>query len=147
MKIRAIQFSPSLGNITKNLEFHVKKIEEAVYDKKDLIIFPELSISGYHLKDILYDVSLAPNDEIMNQFKGLSRKIDIVIGAPFEEPEGIKHAAMEGFLSLGVGELQIEEAAVTFDDGQAIELSVRVPVCNGAEVAPIHWYRSKVLAW
>lgn len=89
MKIRAIQFSPALGNIAKNLEFHVKKIEKAVADKKDLIIFPELSITGYHLKDILYDVSLTPDDEIITQFKELSRKIDIVMGAPFEEPEGI----------------------------------------------------------
>ena len=89
MKIRAIQFSPALGNIAKNLEFHVKKIEKAVADKKDLIIFPELSITGYHLKDILYDVSLTPDDEIITHFKELSRKIDIVIGAPFEEPKGI----------------------------------------------------------
>lgn len=89
MKIRAIQFSPALGNVEKNITFHVKKIEEATADKKDLIIFPELSITGYHMKDILYDVSLTPGDKIMNQFKELSRKIDIVIGAAVEEPDGI----------------------------------------------------------
>lgn len=89
MKIRAIQFSPALGNIEKNIDFHVKKIEEAAADKKDLIIFPELSITGYQLKDIVYDVSLTPGDEIIGQFEKLSRKIDIVIGAPMEEPGGV----------------------------------------------------------
>ncbi len=89
MKVRAIQFSPALGNIAENLAFHLKKIEEAVSDKQDLIVFPELSISGYDLKDFVYDVSLAPGDEIVTQFSELSRKIDIVIGAPFEETPGI----------------------------------------------------------
>jgi len=89
MKVRAVQFSPALGNVAGNLEFHLKKIEEAVSDKRDLVIFPELSISGYHLKDIVYDVSLTPDDEIIVQFKALSRKIDIVIGAPYEETPGI----------------------------------------------------------
>lgn len=89
MKIRAIQFSPALGNVEQNIAFHVKKIEEAAVDKKDLIIFPELSLTGYQLKDIVYDVSLTPGDEIIDQFEKLSRKIDIVIGAPMEEPRGV----------------------------------------------------------
>lgn len=89
MKIRGIQFSPALGNITRNLDYHVKKIAAAVKDQKDLIIFPELSISGYHLKDLLYDVALTPDHEIIEQFKKLSEQIDILIGAPYEEPEGI----------------------------------------------------------
>lgn len=89
MKIRAIQFSPALGNVEKNIAFHVKKIEEAAADKKDLIIFPELSLSGYQLRDIVYDIALTPDDEAIDQFKKLSRKIDIVIGTPIEEPGGI----------------------------------------------------------
>ena len=89
MKIRAIQFSPMLGNIAGNLELHEKKIEAAVADKRDLVIFPELSLSGYHLKDIIYDVSIAPGDTVFERFRELSRKIDIVIGTPFEEPPGI----------------------------------------------------------
>lgn len=89
MKIRAIQFSPALGNVEQNIDFHVKKIEEAVADKKDLIIFPELSLTGYQLKDIVYDVSLTHGNEIIDHFEKLSRKIDIVIGTPMEEPRGV----------------------------------------------------------
>lgn len=89
MKIRGIQFSPALGNVEKNVELHVKRIKEAVLDKVDLIIFPELSTSGYHLKDIVYDAALAPGDDILKDFGKLSRDIDIIIGAPYEEKPGI----------------------------------------------------------
>lgn len=89
MKIRAIQFSPALGNIARNFDNHIKYIEAAKKEHTDLIIFPELSISGYHLKDILYDVALPPDHDIIMQFKKLSENIDIIIGAPYEEPAGI----------------------------------------------------------
>ncbi len=89
MKIRGIQFSPALGNISANVEYHEKKIQEAVKDKCRLIVFPELSITGYHLKDLVYDVAWGPGDELVKRFKELSRDIDIVVGVPWEEPAGV----------------------------------------------------------
>jgi len=89
MKIRAVQFSPKLGHIVDNVAFHNQKIHEAVADGIQLIIFPELSLSGYNLKDIVYDVALTPEDETVRHFKEMSKKIDIVVGAPWEEPVGI----------------------------------------------------------
>lgn len=89
MKIRAIQFSPALGNVSKNMDFHVKEIEKAVADERELIIFPELSITGYDLKDILPEVTLTPGDTIIKQLEQLSDKIDILVGAPYEEQGGI----------------------------------------------------------
>jgi NAD+ synthase (glutamine-hydrolysing) len=89
MKVRGIQFSPALGNVRKNMEFHVEKINKAIKDNVDLIIFPELSISGYDLKDIVYDIALTPGDETIEQLKTLSRDIDILMGAPVEEASGI----------------------------------------------------------
>jgi predicted amidohydrolase len=89
MKVRGIQFGPALGNVAKNMEFHIEKINKAIKDNVDLIIFPELSISGYDLKDIVYDIALTPGDETIGQFKTLSRDIDILMGAPLEEVTGI----------------------------------------------------------
>jgi len=42
---------------------------------------------------------------------------DEFLGCALEEAEGMEKAAVEGFLSLGVGELQVEKAAVAFEDG------------------------------
>lgn len=91
MKIRAVQFSPALGNLEKNLAFHVEQINKAIADGIHLIVFPELSISGYHLKDIVYDVSISPGGHIFEQLEKLSQSIDIVAGAPVEEEAGIIH--------------------------------------------------------
>jgi len=89
MKIRGIQFSPVLGNVDQNLAFHRTRITEAVDAGIDLVIFPELSISGYYLKDLVYDIALRPDSPVIRQFEEWSQKIDIVIGAPFEEKPGI----------------------------------------------------------
>ena len=89
MKVRAIQFSPALGNIEKNMEFHTAKITQAIRDGRELIVFPELSISGYHLKDIASDIALKKDGRQWREFEKLSKKIDIIIGAPLEEDAGI----------------------------------------------------------
>ncbi len=56
---------------------------------------------------------------------------------PLEEMEGTREAPMESFLSLRVGKLNIEHAAMRLDDGQAVEFSFGVPIAKGAEVAPV----------
>ena len=91
MKIRGLQFSPVLGNVARNIQFHIEHINNAIKDHMDLIIFPELSLSGYHLMDIVYDIALTPGNEVFQEFKALSRDIDILIGAPVEEISGIIH--------------------------------------------------------
>ena len=91
MKVRVIQFSPALGNLEKNVDFHIQQINEAIHDGIQLVIFPELSISGYHLKDIIYDVSLTLDNKIIHQLERLSQKIDILVGAPLEETPGVIH--------------------------------------------------------
>ena len=89
MKVRAIQFSPALGNSGRNLEFHVAKINQAIRAGRELIVFPELSVSGYHLKDIAADIALKVGGAEWREFEKLSGKIDIIIGAPLEEDAGI----------------------------------------------------------
>ncbi len=94
MNIRCVQFSPALGNIEKNFAFHVEEIKKATNCKKHLVIFPELSLSGYHLKDIVYDrTALAPGHEMLTKFEQMSQDIDIIIGAPYEEIPGIIYNA------------------------------------------------------
>jgi predicted amidohydrolase len=89
MKVRAIQFGPGLGKIEDNLDFHRKAISRAVRDRFDLVVFPELSLTGYHLKDIVTDVAQSPQSPILRELAELSREIDIVAGAPYEEIPGI----------------------------------------------------------
>ena len=63
---------------------------------------------------------------------------DEFFGCALEEMEGMEKAAVESLLSLGVGEFQIEEAAVAFEDGQAVELPLGFPIGHRSKMAPVH---------
>ena len=63
---------------------------------------------------------------------------DQFFGCALKETEGMEKAAVEGFLSLGVGEFQVEEAAVAFEDGQAVELPLGLPIGHGSKMAPVY---------
>jgi len=89
MKVRAIQFSPALGNTAANLDTHIRHITQAIRDGRELIVFPELSLSGYHLKDIASDAVLARGGAEWREIERLSKKIAIILGAPLEEEAGI----------------------------------------------------------
>jgi predicted amidohydrolase len=89
MKVRLIQFSPKLGNVPANLDYHIQQIEQAILDKIELIVFPELSISGYQLKDIVFDIALTPGHALISKIAALSKKIHIIIGAPYEAETGL----------------------------------------------------------
>jgi len=89
MKTRAVQFGPVLGNLGANLDYHRRSIRRAVDDGVDLIVFPELSLSGYHLKDIVFEAALRPDGPEVEELKALSREIDILVGGPYEAEPGL----------------------------------------------------------
>jgi len=89
MKVRAIQFCPALGNVEKNMEAIAAHVSRAVRDGRELVVFPELSTSGYQLKDIVSDAALSPGGKEWRELERLSRKIDLIIGAPLEEDPGL----------------------------------------------------------
>ena len=52
MKVAIAQISSVLGRVDKNLDRHLELIEKAASQKADLVIFPELSLTGYSLQDL-----------------------------------------------------------------------------------------------
>ena len=79
-KIRVVQTFPRLGDVPYNFSYHCSEINKAINDKIDLIIFPELSLTGYLLKDMVPVVALHKEHSIIDKFKELSKKISILIG-------------------------------------------------------------------
>jgi len=81
MKIALAQINSVLGNLDKNIEIHIKYCEEAIGKKAEVIVFPELSLTGYSLKDLNLEVAL--NTKLtskLDKLKELSGKIDIICG-------------------------------------------------------------------
>jgi len=89
MKARIVQHSPVLGDIERNLEYHIRRINEAADEGFDLIVFPELSLTGYQLKDIIFDISRESTDKVLSELSILSSRIDVVAGMPLEEEPGL----------------------------------------------------------
>jgi len=81
MKIALAQISPHLGNIRKNFDLHLQAVDKAKREQADLLIFPELSLTGYLLKDLVETAALDPDKSpIFKEFKSLSRDISLVLG-------------------------------------------------------------------
>lgn len=58
-RVAICQIAPHLGDRARNLEIHLTQIEEARRQGADLIVFPELSLTGYFLRDMVPDVALS----------------------------------------------------------------------------------------
>ncbi len=71
-----------LGNVQKNLEKHLSIIHEASSRGADLLVFPELSLTGYVLQDLTPAVACRPrpDDPVFQPLLAASQKLDLVVG-------------------------------------------------------------------
>lgn len=90
MKICVAQTRPIKGNLIRNVSNHLQLIGKAVDQKVDLIIFPELSLTGYE-PTLSHLLAIESNDHILDEFQTISNshKITIGIGAPTKSDMGI----------------------------------------------------------
>lgn len=86
MKIALAQIAPTLGNLEKNIKKHIACIDKAIKQKADLIVFPELSLTGYSLKDLNFDVAINPyKEKLLQPLVERSKKISIICGGVEED--------------------------------------------------------------
>ena len=74
------QIKPKLGCVADNLKLIEEQITKARDAGADLIVFPELALSGYFLKDLVPEVALRTDSPEILRLIELSRGISIVIG-------------------------------------------------------------------
>jgi predicted amidohydrolase len=90
MKVAIAQIAPHLGDLEKNFDVHLNLVEKAQKNKVNLLIFPELSLTGYTLQDFVPDVALRPNESpLFRQLKKLSEDISLVVGFVEEKERGL----------------------------------------------------------
>ncbi|GFE57797.1 nitrilase-related carbon-nitrogen hydrolase [Geobacter sp. AOG1] len=74
------QIKPKLGCVADNLALAEAAVADAVNAGAGLVLFPELALTGYFLKDLVPDVALSLDAPEIIRLKELSRHIAIVIG-------------------------------------------------------------------
>jgi len=101
MKLGLAQITPCLADLKRNFELHLDHIERSRQQKVDLLVFPELSLTGYTLKDLVEEVALKPkNNPYFKKLKVLSREISFILGFVEEKETGIFYNSA-AFFSAG----------------------------------------------
>ncbi|MBN1283850.1 MAG: acyltransferase [Anaerolineae bacterium] len=84
LTIGLAQIAPKLGDVDANLQTHLDYIDRAQQAGVDLLCFPELSLTGYYLKDLTYAVATQPGagSPVFAPLLAASqaRNMDIVVG-------------------------------------------------------------------
>lgn len=78
--VRLVQTAPALGDVARNLEEHHSIIKLAKKDNVRLVVFPELSLTGYFLNDLTEDVAMRRDDERLLDFASATDGIATVVG-------------------------------------------------------------------
>lgn len=81
------QIAPRLGDVAANLDRHLELIAEAAADGAALVVFPELSLTGYFLKDLVPDVALREQSEELQRLAGACVGVDVVAGCVLESED------------------------------------------------------------
>ncbi|MCZ7556347.1 MAG: hypothetical protein M5R41_08100 [Bacteroidia bacterium] len=78
--VAVAQIAPALGNLDANIAKHVSLIERAREQGAGLIVFPELSLTGYTVRDMNFELCLRTDDPRLHVFRDLSEEITIILG-------------------------------------------------------------------
>lgn len=74
------QIKPKLGCLADNMALIEAAIENGITSGAQLVVFPELALTGYFLKDLVPEVALRLDAPQVERLKVLSRRISIAIG-------------------------------------------------------------------
>lgn len=74
------QIKPKLGCLADNFALVEAAVERGIESQAGLILFPELALTGYFLKDLVPEVALSLDAPEIGRLKELSRRISIAVG-------------------------------------------------------------------
>lgn len=90
MRITLAQVSSRLGDIDANLERAADIIAQGGRESSDLVVFPELFLTGYSLGQIDQDVSLSADDLRLRQLSSIAPETDVLMGF-YEDGLGVHY--------------------------------------------------------
>jgi predicted amidohydrolase len=100
MRITLAQVSSVLGDVDANLVRAAEIVGEAGQDASDLVVFPELSLTGYALGQVDEDVSMSADDPRLTALSALVPQTDVLVGL-YEDGRGVHNYNAAAYLSGG----------------------------------------------
>lgn len=80
LRMALAQIAPALGDRERNLNIHLERIAESRASEADLIVFPELSLTGYFLRDMVPDVALGIDAPEIERLKAATKGLSLAAG-------------------------------------------------------------------
>ena len=100
VRVALAQIAPKLGDLGANVDRHLECIDEAVGQGAQMVVFPELSLTGYHLADQVPEIALRADAPELERLREASRRIDVVAGF-VEDGDGHRFFNAVGYFSRG----------------------------------------------
>ena len=104
LRIGLAQIDCRLGDVKANAQRHLDWIERARGEGVDLLVFPELSLTGYRLLHLTSRVALAPGDPVLAELAEAAGPMRVVAGFVEEDGRGVLYNSaivLSGALSGG----------------------------------------------
>lgn len=79
MRVAIAQIEAIKGNVEENIENHLMWIKQAIQKSADMVVFPELSLTGYE-PDLAESLATNQNDIRLDEMQSLSDNNEIIIG-------------------------------------------------------------------
>jgi len=99
-RIALAQCAPALGAFKRNVAMHQDWIAKARAAGASLVVFPELALTGYYLKDLAADVAAHAEGDELRPIADASRDIDVCTGFVERSEDARLHIA-QGYWSRG----------------------------------------------
>lgn len=95
MRVCLAQFNESNGEVEESLTRHERFIKEAVEIRADLLVFPELSLTGYE-PELSDKLAFRKDDRRLEHFQSLSSELHLIlcVGVPIAIKSGIQICMM-----------------------------------------------------
>jgi predicted amidohydrolase len=113
MKIGAAQFASESGNVDANVEIHLDWITRGRSEKLDLLVMPEMSLTGHYGSDNLLSAAMTSSDPRLLQLAEEAGDMTVVVG----------------FVEEGLA-AQFYNTAVMLKAGKVVHLHRKVNLAN-----------------
>lgn len=100
VRVAVAQISPKLGQLDANIRIHRDWIARARRKRAQVVVFPELSLTGYLLRDQVPEVAVRIRSAEFREIAALSLQVDLVVGF-VEETAGHLYHNTAAYLSKG----------------------------------------------
>jgi predicted amidohydrolase len=89
MRITLAQIDCRPGELQANITHAEQVIDHAVSEGTDLVVFPELALSGYSIGNLKEDISISPDDERMAKLGKEAKGAGVLLGFPEAQAHGL----------------------------------------------------------